>query len=265
MGEPQGALYVADGDAWVPSELTRGPWDPGAQHGGAVAALVVRELERVEAPVPTRLARLTLELLRPVPLEPLLLDAQVVRPGARVGLLEAELRRAEDGERLALARALRIRTAEVDFPDPGDAEVPELPPRADAPQATLPGAPVAYHSHATEHRFLRGVFGEPGPAFDWIRLAVPVVEGEEPSPWQRAAAAADFGNGISALVPFDGSTVFINPDLTVHLWRAPVGEWVGLDATTRTSPTGVGLAESALWDRTGSIGRSLQSLYLDRF
>ena len=166
MGEPQGALYVADGDAWVPSELTRGPWDPGAQHGGAVAALVVRELERVEAPVPTRLARLTLELLRPVPLEPLLLDAQVVRPGARVGLLEAELRRAEDGERLALARALRIRTDEVDFPDPGDAEVPELPPRADAPQATLPGAPVAYHSHATEHRW---------PVLDFRSRGVPGV------------------------------------------------------------------------------------------
>ncbi len=101
--------------------------------------------------------------------------------------------------------------------------------------------------------------------FDWARLLVPVVPGEEPTPWQRAVGIADFGNGLSAVVPFDGTSLFINPDLTVHLWREPVGEWIGLDAVTRTSPTGIGLAESAVWDRSGRVGRSLQSLFLDRF
>ena len=260
-----GSLFVRDGGTWVPTELSRGPWDPGALHGGPVAALVVRELEQLPAPAPVRLARLTLELLRPVPLEPLTLEASVRRPGRKVSLVDAELRRAVDGEPLALARGLRIRTDDVDFPDPGDEVLPGAPEDAVVTLPDQPDAPLAYHSHATEHRFLRGEFGVPGPVFDWIRLQVPVVPGEVPTPWQRAAAAADFGNGVSAVVPFDGSSLFINPDLTIHLWREPVGEWVGLDAATRTSPTGVGLAESALWDRTGRIGRSLQSLYLEHF
>jgi hypothetical protein len=221
-------------------------------------------MERIEALAAMRLARVTVELLRPVPLEALHLTASVLRPGRKIALLEAELRLASDGTRLGLARGLRIREAEVDFPGPGDEQVPELPAASDAPGGTLPGAPVAYHSHGVEHRFLRGSFGVPGPMFDWTRLRVPVVPGEEPTAWQRAVAVADFGNGLSALLPFDGSSLFVNPDLTVHLWREPVGEWVGLDASTNASTTGIGLAETVIWDRTGYVGRGLQSLYLER-
>jgi hypothetical protein len=151
----------------------------------------------------------------------------------------------------------------VEFPDGVDETPPDLPPQASDTSA-WPGGAVAFHSHATEHRFVRGRFGEVGPCFDWVRLAVPVVPGEEPTGWQRAAAVADFANGISAVVPFDGRSMFINPDLTVHLWREPVGEWIGTDAVTRTSDSGIGMSEAALWDRSGRVGRGLQSLLLDR-
>ena len=264
MSTAPDALFVREGDGWSPTELSRGPWDAGSLHGGPVAALMVREMEQIEAAAALRLARVTVELLRPVTLEPLLLTASVLRPGRKIDLLEAELRLASDGTRVALARGLRIREAEVDFPDPGDEAVPELPDEVSVPVGTLPGAPVAYHSHGVEHRFLRGSFGVPGAMFDWTRLRVPVVPGEEPTPWQRTVAVADFGNGLSALLPFDGTSLFVNPDLTVHLFRPPAGEWIGLDASTRTSPTGIGLAETDLWDRTGRLGRGLQSLYLER-
>lgn len=258
-------LFVPDGDRWVPTGSSRGPWDPASLHGGPVAALVVRELERVSAPIPARLARVTVELLRPVPLEPLEISWQVVRPGAKVGLVEVELRRAAGGERLVLARGLRIRTAEVDFPVTEDPDVPALPAHPSLSAGMrYPDGLHAFHSHAVEHRFASGAFGEVGPMFDWTRLVVQVVPGEQPSPWQRVAASADFGNGLSALVPF-GEGLFINPDLTIHLWREPVDDWVGLDAVTRASDSGIGMAESALWDSRGRIGRSVQSLLLDRF
>lgn len=260
------SLFRPDGEHWVPTELSTGPWSAAALHGGPVAALLTRELERLEAPVPMRLARVTVELLRPVPLEPLWLTSEVIRPGAKVGLLEAALGRADDGQVLALARAQRIRATEVAFDDGATEQVPALPDEASVvPVAFSTGELVAYHSHAVEHRFVSGGLGRVGPAFDWMRLKVPVVPGEEPTGWQRAAALADFGNGLSAVVPPDGTSLFINPDLTVHLWREPVGEWVGLDAVTRTSGTGIGMAESALWDRDGRIGRSVQSLLLERF
>jgi len=116
---------------------------------------------------------------------------------------------------------------------------------------------------AMEIRFVDGGFHLPGPAVAWFRLRYPVIPGEEPSPWQRAAAAADFGNGISAQIPF-GSATFINPDLTVELVRPPAGPWVGLDARTRFGGPGIGWAESALWDGDGRIGRSMQSLLVER-
>jgi hypothetical protein len=268
--EPANAS-TTDTEHWLPTELSRGPWSPDSLHGGPPAALLTRALERLPARAAMRLVRVTVELLRPVPLAahvPLWLTSEVVRNGTRVGIVESALGRADDGKLVALARGQRIRVADVEFADGAVDEVPELPTEQDAAADARPtvGAhdDTAYHSHAVDHRFLRGRLGEPGPAFDWIRLGVPVVPGEEPTGWQRAMAAADFANGISAVAPFDGSSLFINPDLTVTLWREPEGEWVGLDSVTRTAPGGIGISDTALWDRTGRIGRSTQSLLLDR-
>ena len=257
------ALFVPHGDAWLPTAYSRGPWSAHALHGGPVAALVTRAFEQVEAPIPARLARLTLELLRPVPLVPLEVRTEVVRPGAKVATIDATVTRTDDGTVVAIARAQRIRTADVEVPDGVDDAVPELP--ADRTVlADWPGsADLTFHGHAVEHRFLHGEFGRPGPAFDWMRLLVPVVPDEAPSGWQRAAAAADFTNGISSVSTF-GSSLFINPDLSVHLWRAPQGEWIGNDAVTRTSDEGIGQSDATLWDTHGRIGRGMQSLLLDR-
>jgi hypothetical protein len=113
-------------------------------------------------------------------------------------------------------------------------------------------------------RFTDGFFGDPGPATVWMRLRQPVVVGEEPTPAQRMMAVADFGNGVSSVLPWD-RYLFINPDLSVHVSRLPVGEWVCLDSRTFPTPeSGVGLAESALYDEKGRIGRAVQSLLLDR-
>lgn len=261
------SLYVQSGEGWLPTELGRGPWDPNALHGGAVAPLLVRELERLPALVPMRLARVTIELLRPVPLEPLSLEAELLRDGKKVSLSDVTLTTISDGTVVARARGMRIRTAEVAFVEPLHEQVPSFP-ESDTDlgdRSPAERAYTAFHNTAVRHRFARGMFGEVGPAFDWIRLAVPVVPGEDPTGWQRAAAAADFGNGVSSLVDFDGTTMFINPDLTIHLWREPEGEWVGMDSVSHASGSGIGASDSAMWDGRGRIGRTNQSLLLDRF
>ena len=89
-----------------------------------------------------------------------------------------------------------------------------------------------------------------------------MVEGEVPSGLERVAAAADFGNGVSASLPYD-DFVFINPDLTVHLLRPPVGEWVGMRTASYYGTAGAGMAESQLFDAVGRVGRSCQSLFVD--
>ena len=87
----------------------------------------------------------------------------------------------------------------------------------------------------------------------------PLLEGEEPSVYQRVAVAADSGNGISAILDMKHYS-FVNSDLTVNLLRRPRGEWVCIDARTLLGPNGCGLAESTLYDRHGLIGRATQSL-----
>lgn len=255
------ALYVPDGGVFVPTDLTGGPWDPEAQHGGAPAALLARAVEAAEAPGPVRLARLTVELLRPVPLRPLRVASSVVRPGRKVQLVEGTLL---DGD-VAVARAVGLRLREVEAPVPTGVEPDDrLPAGPDAGRESEPTdvfSPVGFIG-ANDIRFLLGGFDEPGPAIAWIRLCVPVVAGEEPSPAMRVAAAADFGNGLSWVLPPEGWR-FLNPDLTIHLARPPAGEWIGLRSTTYPGSVGGGFAETALYDRDGRIGRSVQSLLLE--
>jgi hypothetical protein len=99
----------------------------------------------------------------------------------------------------------------------------------------------------------------PGPARVWMRLRHPLVRAHETSPLARLAAVADFGNGVSAVLPFE-RYLFINADLTIHLARPPRGEWIGLDARTLLLPGGSGLAESVLHDVHGPVGRAFQTL-----
>jgi len=255
------SLFVREPRGYRPTEFALGPWTPGHLHGGPVAALLAREAQCCEPDPTMRVARLTVELMRPVSLVPISLEARLIRPGRKVQIIEVIGR--QDGSEVATARALRIRTVEVDLPVDALAGGPPfaLPEGGVVMEAST--LPRAFHSQGAEMRFVRGAFESPGPAIVWVRLRVPVVFGELASPLERVAAAADFGTGVSSPLSFD-DWLFPNPDLTVHLSRPPIGEWVGLDSHTLAESQGIGISESSLWDEKGPIGRSIQSLLIDR-
>jgi hypothetical protein len=255
------AFYEPDGDLFRATELTRGPWDPGAQHAGPAAALLGYGIEQLPEADEFQVGRVTFEILRPVPIAPVEMHVRVARPGRRVQMVEAELSDVE-GEILMLARGWRIRKTKLELP--GEALVASQPPAppedGEAAEFFPTGQEHGYHS-AMEVRFLAGGFLEPGPATAWLRMRQPLVAGEEPTPLQRLLVAADVGNGISAALDFR-RFLFINVDLTVHLERMPKGEWIGVDAATLPRPKGVGTAESTLFDGDGRIGRALQTLLI---
>jgi hypothetical protein len=116
---------------------------------------------------------------------------------------------------------------------------------------------------AIEIRFVRGEFHDRGAATAWFRLRASLVDGEDPSPLQRLAAAGDFGNGISSPLSWD-EYVFINPDLTLYIDREPAGEWICLESETRIADGGIGVSESVLYDRHGRVGRASQALLVAR-
>jgi hypothetical protein len=256
------ALFVPDGDSVVPTPRARGPWSVDSLHGGPVAALVAGAAESLTDDDDLQLARITLELLRPVPLAPLVVRSALVRPGRRVQLVDTVVE--AGGVEVAWSRALRIRVrADGDATVPSVAEDPAPdPPEEGVAQPSHPDEYRAFHNDGMEMRFVSGSWDRLGPATVWFRLRCPVVLGAETTPWQRAAAAADFGNGVSAELSF-ATSLFINPDLTVAVHRPPVGEWVGVEARTRFGSPGIGSTESALWDRDGRIGRAIQNLLVE--
>lgn len=254
------SFYERVGDRFVATELTRGPWDPAAQHAGPPSALLGREIESLDGGEGFQVARVSLEILRPVPIGPVSVEARVVRPGRSVQMIEASLR--GNGDELMVARAWRIRTSPLELPAGiGSGSAPPAGPE----EGSLPGffetgQDVGYHT-GMEWRSLGGGFLDPGPATVWMRMRHPLVLGEEPSPLVRTLIAADVGNGISAVLDWR-RFLFINVDLSVHLERMPEGEWVCVDAVTVPGEDGIGTAESVLSDRRGRIGRAAQSLLL---
>jgi hypothetical protein len=255
------ALFVPDGGGFVPTELGASPWGPDSLHGGAPAALLARAVERHDGGDVMQVGRMTIEILRPVPIAPLRVETVTVRPGRRVQLVESRLY-AGDVE-VTRATALRLHVVDLPLPDTAiDRETPPAPPETGRLQKVEWGW-RAFHTDGMEIRAVEGAFMTPGPSTAWFRLRVPVVAGEEVSPVMRVAAAADFGNGISQVLPMEGWS-FVNPDLTFTLSRPPEGEWVCLAATSHLAGAGAGFAESALYDGRGRIGRATQSLLLDR-
>lgn len=255
------AVYLPTDGRFLATGLSRGPWDPNAQHGGAPAALLMRAFERCDGANELPIARVTYEFLRPVPVGELEVRAALSRPGRRVQLLDGSIRDA-DGVEVVRARALRVAPADAGGLTTAEPDQPPAPERGRVHDPVAPHALPMFAPNAVEVRFVAGRFGG-GPSTAWFRLRHPLVAGEEPSPLQRLAAAGDFGNGISAVLSWD-EYVFINPDLTLYIDRIPAGEWICLQSQTTLTPSGVGTAESVLFDEHGRVGRATQALLVSR-
>ncbi len=272
------AIFVERDGLLVPTEHARGPWDPGALHGGAPAALITAALEQLEPGAELPLARLSFEFLRPVPMAPLRLTTRITRPGRRVQALEADLHAAD--VHVCRARALRLLPVPEELPELARAQVEGQ----DRPHLSGPeeGREIrfalddterrSFAATAMEMRFLQGgpaitargpSTSELGPATVWMRLRHPLTAAQPATPTARLAAASDFSNGVSAVLPFQ-DYLFINADLEIALDRRPQGEWIALQARTRLHPNGIGWAQSTLHDERGPVGRATQALVVQR-
>lgn len=260
---PNDAAYLhLEGESYLSSELTRGPWDMGHQHAGPPIALVTHSLEKLAATHGLHhMARLTSNLYRPIPIAKLTVKVAAEYVGRNAGHFSASL--FDQGKEVMRCTALFQREAEVELP------------------ANLPGHPLPKAAKSADSSlvkafpFLHDAIGYPlfmetreaigtmfqGPSSVWFRMRYPLVKGCTPSGYERVAVAADSGNGISAVLDF-GAYLFVNSDLTINLIRKPVGEWICVDARSHLSSHGGGLAESALYDEEGLIGRATQSLFL---
>ena len=251
------AFYVPDGDHYVATEHTRGPWSPKHQHGGPPTALIAHVAEAMASGF--TLARITVDFLRPVPIDRLRVRVETLRAGSKVQRLTGTLLHG-DGV-VAFAVLTLVRTAGVDIRTVSDA-TPLPSPDTSAPfQFPFFRESSGYHT-AMESRLARGTFGR-GRVAIWMRQRVPLLPDVPPSPTERVLVAADSGSGVSAAIEHASHTA-INFDLTVALHRPLEGQWVGLDSVSTYEPMGLGLADTRVLDVRGPIGRVLQGLVIER-
>ena len=252
-----------EGGRFRSTPATPGPWGPDAQHGGPPAALLARALESLDEGRAVVIGRFTMDLLGPVPVEELTLTASVLRPGRTVSLGQAEL---GDPTGRIVARAQGWA-----FPDasseegtgPGRPGVPQEHEPADGRHEDPPASWSRGYLDSVEWRWIEGSFSQPGPAVVWMRLLVPLVPGEELTPLQRLLTCVDSASGVSAVLDL-AEWNFMNTELTVHVLRPPVGEWVCLGAETTIGTGAVGLAASEVYDVKGLVARSAQALLVRR-
>ena len=248
---------TTDGHWFQPTEWCRGPWDADACHAGPPTGLMVRAIEGIVA---LPLVRITVELMRPIPMSGFRVQAEVRKPGRQVVLTEAEIY----DEDHVYARAFGLHLAEREMEvATADVEVPDF-------DTAVPGPfPITYTAHgltafnsSIECRYdPRFSIGEGGETLMWMRAIPSILPGEEPSPFQRITPLADSGNGISWNQYLD-EMHFINPDQTIWLHRPPVGEWLASHTVSHWQPTGIGAAEASLYDTRGPIGGATQTLLL---
>ena len=274
-GDPSAFFLPLGADHFMPTVATQGPWDPGAMHGGPVAALFATLLAREAAPLSAtlRLARLSCDFLGALPVAELEATVNVLRPGRRVALLEATL---SAGDRtVAIGRGWFIDAAAAlgDPPVnhgrsphfPGELPPIDIPPPLPDPQPQrfFLGLDGFGYGHANEWRFTSGGFDQAGPAGVWCRPRVPLLAGEPLTGVQRLLILADAANGVSGELSF-GTWMFIPPAITVTILREPVGDWVHLAARTTLGADSIGLCHGQLADAHGPVGVVSQPLLISR-
>ena len=175
-------------------------------------------------------------------------------------MCEATLYDEQRGRACARATAWLFPATE-DGPAQDDVPLPHRP--EDGVHKEPPPSWSGGYLDSVDWRWVQGAVTEPGPGLVWMRPMVDLVEGEPMSPVQRLMACVDSASGVSAALD-PAAWAFLNTELTVHVIRPPVGEWLCLDAVTTLGSGSVGLATSDVYDSRGLVARSSQALLIQK-
>jgi len=257
LPEVRSGSYYRDlgGNRFESTVHAQGAWNSHEQHMAPVTGVLVRALERFQPRDNMRLARLNFDILGLIPAGEFTIETTLLRPGKTIELLQAEM--VADGRVAVRATAWRLQTA--DTRAVAACEDDPIHPLDDSEpwdgMAVWPGGFIA----SLQGRVVPG--HRPGRGQVWLHSPYAMVEGESSSALVRLMGLVDSSNGIAARVaPGPGSYMFPNVDLSIHLYREPEGEWLGLDTQVTFAEDGIGLTSSVLHDVHGAFGRSEQIL-----
>jgi hypothetical protein len=252
------------GEKFIATDLVRSTWSAAIQHAAPVSSLLVRGLERCAQRDDTRLSRVVIDLLGPVPAEgEFWVRTALERAGKQIELVSAEmLGPGPDGQPRPVAKASGWRLQQVDTDHVAHAPAPPLRPLSETHVRNMKERWDRNYVHSLDWRWLTHR-EDSGPGESWIRPTVDLVKGETMTPLERLFAVADDANGIGSKLDITKWT-FLNTDLAVHVFRVPEGEWIGIRAETSYGPDGIGTTIGTLLDENGAVGSIQQSVLVRR-
>ncbi len=239
---------------------TRSNWGPAIQHGSPPLALLTKAIEDLAAGRELRVGRLALDILGAVPVAPVRVRAEVLRPGKRISLITADMLAGRpDGSLRTVARVTAWLLAPSDTADAATDRYPPLVEGEVAGQAhALEGAPGYLETVSWRRQADDGT-----SAVAWLTPLVPLVDDEPTTALQRLAMVVDSANGVGAVLD-PREFMFMNTDTVVHLHRLPEGSDFGLRSRGSIGPDGIGVTTAEIFDRRGFIGTSAQTLLVHR-
>ncbi|MQY29400.1 acyl-CoA thioesterase domain-containing protein [Nocardia aurantia] len=241
--------YFTEKDgALLPAPHARSWWTPGMLHGRLLAGLLARALERAHSGEDLHFARLTVDMFRNAPMEPLRATTERVREGRRIRVADAVLHSSVGP--VARASAVLLRRGEQ--PTGFVPNVPEwnAPPPDQLPDTMKPEFPIQMFDAENNPIHYWGDSGTLRRRI-WVHEFSPLVAGESLSPFVRAALAAD---AASPMTHAAKKLEFINADYTLLLSRLPMTDVVGLESGGHISEDGIAVGHATVYDIAGAIG-----------
>lgn len=256
MPPESNAFFELKDGVYTGNDAARGPWSANACHAGPVTGAIAGAAEQVVTD--KQLVRLTLNFQRPIPMAGFRLEATIDRDGRAATSTSMTLRDLE-GRICVRASGTHLATYPPEaFPT---ARIP-CPVFAEATKGDFllkrAAHGLKFFGNSVEVAYPPGETGKPGPATSWMRTPA-IVEGEVASPFQALCPIADCGNGISRNSDLTENS-FINPDLTVIVFRSPESDWLASSAVSFWEPNGIGMSQATLFDTRGPVGAALQTL-----
>jgi hypothetical protein len=248
------AFFTVDGDSYLPGPMAQGPWG-AAMAGQIVGGLLAWGIERSGIEPDLQPARVTVDLLRPVLLEPVQIQTSVQREGRRIKLVDGMMM--QNGKTVARAGALFLRRG--DHPDgevwSAPVQMPPIPTDSEHFPADIPFLIWGYGTALQKESRGVAAWEQSGSQkFAWTRIFRPMVRGHPITPFVRLAFAGDVTSSLTHWGT--GGLRYINADYTVTASRLPDGEYLGLAAQSHYGAAGVATGSATLFDRHGPIGTS---------
>lgn len=253
-----------DGERFSASDHVISTWSPTMQNAAPVSALLVRAVEGCAPRPDTRLSRVVVDLLGPVPVtDQLWVRAHVERPGTKIELIDAVLLApGPEGQPRPVAKAHAWRFEEHNTEDLFFTPAGPLRPVAEGRRRNPDDNADQTYIQSLDWRWLNDILNSV-PAECWARPVVDLVKGETMTPMQRLFAVADIANGMGSRLDVT-EWLFLNTDLTVHVHRVPAGEWIGVQAETHYGSDGVGVSRGTLFDEQGPVAAIQQAQLVRR-